>query len=149
MKKFNSVLVANRGEIACRIIKTLKKLGIYAISVYSHADSKSLHIDLADDAIYIGPEAASESYLKTENILNAAHKTGAEAIHPGYGFLSENYYFAEAVTNSGLTFIGPPVEAIRLMGNKAEAKKLMKSIGLPCVPGYQEVNQKDEKLGSL
>jgi len=146
MKKFNSVLVANRGEIACRIIKTLKKLGIFSISIYSRADSDALHVDLADDAIYIGPEAASESYLSTENILNAALKTGAEAIHPGYGFLSENFSFAEAVIDSGLTFIGPPVEAIKLMGNKAEAKKLMNSIGVPCVPGYQEVNKKDEIL---
>jgi len=146
MKKFNSILVANRGEIACRIIRTLKKLGIYSIGVYSRADSKSLHVDLADDAIQIGSEAASASYLMIENILDAAHKTGAEAIHPGYGFLSENYTFAEAVKDSALTFIGPSAEAIKVMGNKAKAKKLMNSCGVTCIPGYEGVNQNDDTL---
>ncbi len=144
----DSLLVANRGEIACRILRTARGLGLRTIAVYSEADRDAPHIRLADDAVFIGPALVSESYLKPEAILDAARTTGVDAIHPGYGFLSENDAFAEAVNDAGLVFIGPPAKAIYLMGNKAEAKRLMIAASVPCVPGYQGEAQDDAALSA-
>ena len=130
------ILIANRGEIACRIIRTARKMGIATVAVYSEADAKALHVEMADEAVLIGPAAASESYLKGEAILDAARRTGADAIHPGYGFLSENPDFVERVEKSGLIFIGPSANAIRAMGLKDAAKQLMEKAKVPVVPGY-------------
>ena len=146
MKRFNSILIANRGEIACRVIRTAKELGYRTIAVYSDADSGAPHVQLADDAVRIGPGPVGESYLLAGNILAAAAKSGAEAIHPGYGFLSENAAFADAVESAGLVFIGPTREAIDVMGNKAESKRRMIAAGVPCVPGYEGHDQSDEVL---
>jgi len=146
MKRFNSVLIANRGEIACRVIRTAKELGYRTIAVYSDADAGAPHVQLADDAVRIGPGPVGESYLLADNILAAAAKSGAEAIHPGYGFLSENAAFADAVESAGLVFIGPTREAIDVMGNKAESKRRMIAAGVPCVPGYEGHDQTDEVL---
>ena len=146
MKRFNSILIANRGEIACRVIRTAKELGYRTIAVYSDADSGAPHVQLADDAVRIGPGPVGESYLLAENILAAAAKSGTESIHPGYGFLSENAAFADAVESAGLVFIGPTREAIDVMGNKAESKRRMIAAGVPCVPGYEGHDQSDEVL---
>ncbi|HQI22516.1 MAG TPA: acetyl-CoA carboxylase biotin carboxylase subunit [Candidatus Saccharicenans sp.] len=132
---FSKVLVANRGEIALRIIRSCKELGIKTVAVYSEADRRSLHVMLADEAICIGPPKASESYLNIPNIISAAELTKTEAIHPGYGFLAENAKFAEICENSGFVFIGPPPDIIRLMGDKNRARQTMKKAGLPVVPG--------------
>ncbi|WP_255934131.1 biotin carboxylase N-terminal domain-containing protein [Kordiimonas sp. SCSIO 12610] len=115
---FNKILIANRGEIACRVIKTAKKMGIKTVAVYSDADADALHVEMADEAVHIGPPAAAESYLVADKILQAAKDTGAEAIHPGYGFLSERASFVEAVEAAGITFIGPGARAIDAMGDK-------------------------------
>ena len=133
---FEKILIANRGEIACRIIRTARRLGIRAVAVYSEADARALHVELADEAYPIGPPPARESYLHIGRILDAARRSGAQAIHPGYGFLSENADFADACVGAKLAFIGPPASAIRAMGLKAAAKKLMESSGVPVVPGY-------------
>ncbi|MBL4673695.1 MAG: ATP-grasp domain-containing protein, partial [Arenicella sp.] len=133
---FNKILIANRGEIACRVINTAKRLGVKTVAVYSEADRNSLHVKLADEAIYIGPAASSESYLVIEKIIDAALKTGAQAIHPGYGFLSENAKFAQACSDNKLVFIGPPIPAIKAMGSKSAAKTIMEKAGVPLVPGY-------------
>ena len=133
MKYFNSVLIANRGEIACRVIRTAKDLGYRTVAVYSDADADAPHVRLADDAVRIGPGPVGESYLVPELILAAAKTSGAQSIHPGYGFLSENAAFAEAVEDAGLVFIGPTREAIEIMGNKAESKRRMIQAGVPCV----------------
>jgi geranyl-CoA carboxylase alpha subunit len=143
---FDSILVANRGEIACRIIRSARDLGLRTVAVYSEVDRAAPHVALADDAVLIGPAPAGESYLRPDNILRAARATGAASIHPGYGFLSENDAFAEAVEDAGLVFIGPPAKAIYLMGNKAEAKRLMIAAQVPCVPGYEGEDQADETL---
>ncbi|MEM7706156.1 MAG: acetyl-CoA carboxylase biotin carboxylase subunit [Pseudomonadota bacterium] len=140
------VLIANRGEIACRVIRTVKALGMRAIAVYSDADANAPHVMLADDAVGIGPPAAQDSYLNIEKILEAAQQSDANAVHPGYGFLSENDSFAQACEQAGLVFIGPTPEAIALMGNKAAAKRHMISAGVPCVPGYEGEDQSDEAL---
>ncbi len=132
---FSKILVANRGEIALRIIRSCKELGIKTVAVYSEADRNSLHAMLADESVCIGPAKASDSYLNIPNILSAAEITGAEAIHPGYGFLAENAKFAEICQNSGFVFIGPPPDIIRLMGDKNRARQAMKKAGLPVVPG--------------
>jgi geranyl-CoA carboxylase alpha subunit len=133
-----TLLIANRGEIACRIIRTARAMGIRTVAVFSEADRGSLHAAMADTAVAIGPAAAAESYLSITRILEAAARSGADAIHPGYGFLSENADFAEAVAAAGLTFIGPPASAIRAMGNKAQAKRLMVRAGVPCLPGAED-----------
>ncbi|MDJ0929898.1 acetyl/propionyl/methylcrotonyl-CoA carboxylase subunit alpha [Breoghania sp.] len=133
---FSSLLIANRGEIVCRIIKTARALGVRTIAVYSEADRDALHVRLADEAVAIGPAPASESYLDSAKILAAARQIGAEAIHPGYGFLSENAAFAEACEKAGVIFVGPPASAIRAMGLKDGAKALMEKAGVPVVPGY-------------
>ncbi|GAV22370.1 acetyl-CoA carboxylase biotin carboxylase subunit [Carboxydothermus pertinax] len=136
---FKKVLVANRGEIAVRIIRALKEMGILTVAVYSEADRESLPVKLADEAICIGPKESNRSYLNIPAIISAALVTGAEAIHPGYGFLAENAAFAEAVEASGLTFIGPPPQAIELMGDKATARQTMIEAGVPVVPGSKKV----------
>ncbi|MEG0194689.1 MAG: acetyl-CoA carboxylase biotin carboxylase subunit, partial [Stenotrophomonas sp.] len=133
---FSKVLIANRGEIACRVIATCHRLGIATVAVYSDADRNARHVRLADEAIHIGPAAARESYLRSDAILDAARRTGAQAIHPGYGFLSENADFADACAAAGITFIGPPASAIRAMGDKSAAKALMAKAGVPLTPGY-------------
>ena len=143
---FESILVANRGEVACRIVRTARRLGIRTIAVYSDADAQALHVRTADLAVRIGPAPARESYLNIEAIMGAAARSGASAIHPGYGFLSENAEFAAACEAAGLVFIGPPAAAIRAMGSKIEAKRLMARAGVPTVPGYQEDDQHPARL---
>src|SRR3984893_6321046 len=138
---FSKILIANRGEIACRIVRTARRLGIASAAVYSDADRTAMHVALADEAFRIGPAPARASYLDGEKILDAALKSGAQAIHPGYGFLAENADFAENCGSAGLVFIGPPAAAIRAMGDKAQAKALMKKAGVPLVPGYHGSQQ--------
>ena len=138
---FSKILIANRGEIACRVIRTAKRMGIATVAVYSEADAGALHVAMADEARLIGPAPARESYLKADAILAAAMDTGAQAIHPGYGFLSENAEFAEACAKAGMVFIGPPATAMRAMGSKAAAKALMQQHGVPVVPGYHGDDQ--------
>lgn len=133
---FTKILIANRGEIACRVIKTAHRLGIRCVAVYSDADAEALHVKLADEAYRLGPAAPRESYLKSELILDIARRSGAQAIHPGYGFLSENEGFARACAEAGVVFIGPPASAIAAMGSKSAAKSLMEKAGVPLVPGY-------------
>ena len=139
---FERVLIANRGEIACRVIRTCRRLGIHTIAVYSEADRDAQHVRLADEAWPIGGPRPADSYLRGDVILDAAKKTGAQAVHPGYGFLSENTGFARACTDAGITFIGPKPESIEAMGSKAEAKALMEKHAVPLVPGYHGENQK-------
>ena len=146
MSSIRKILIANRGEIAVRVMQTARRLGISTVAVYSDADVEAPHVALADEAILIGPGPVGESYLVIDNILDAARQTNADAIHPGYGFLSENADFADAVQNAGLIFIGPDAEAISLMGNKATAKRRMIEAGVPCVPGYEDADQSDERL---
>jgi 3-methylcrotonyl-CoA carboxylase alpha subunit len=140
------LLIANRGEIACRIIRTARRLGVRTVAVYSEADATAWHVALADEAVNIGPPPARKSYLNAERLIAAARSTGAEAIHPGYGFLSENADFAERATAAGLIFVGPPPSAIRAMGSKSEAKALMEKAKVPVVPGYYGKDQDDEVL---
>jgi 3-methylcrotonyl-CoA carboxylase alpha subunit len=141
-----SLLIANRGEIACRIIRTARRLGIRTVAVYSDADAKALHVREADEAVHIGPSPARESYLVGDKIIAAAKATGAEAIHPGYGFLSENAAFAEAVIAAGLVWVGPSAHSIRAMGLKDAAKSLMIAAGVPVTPGYLGEEQAPERL---
>ncbi|MBD8637489.1 acetyl/propionyl/methylcrotonyl-CoA carboxylase subunit alpha [Stenotrophomonas sp. CFBP 13725] len=143
---FNKILIANRGEIACRVIATCRALGIATVAVYSDADRNARHVRLADEAVAIGPAPAAESYLRAEVILDAARRTGAQAIHPGYGFLSENAAFADACAAAGIVFIGPPASAIRAMGDKSAAKALMQQAGVPLTPGYHGDNQDPQFL---
>ncbi|MEC5079355.1 acetyl/propionyl/methylcrotonyl-CoA carboxylase subunit alpha [Xanthomonas oryzae pv. oryzicola] len=133
---FDKILIANRGEIACRVIATCRTLGIATVAVYSDADRNARHVRLADEAVHIGASPAQQSYLRGEAVLEAARATGAQAIHPGYGFLSENATFAEACAHAGIVFIGPPAAAIRAMGDKSAAKALMQRAGVPLTPGY-------------
>ncbi|HDZ73412.1 MAG TPA: acetyl/propionyl/methylcrotonyl-CoA carboxylase subunit alpha [Aurantimonas coralicida] len=143
---FTKLLIANRGEIACRVIRTAKRLGIRTVAVFSDADAQALHVEMADEAVHIGPAPVGESYLKGERIIAAAKRTGAEAIHPGYGFLSENPDFVAAVEAAGLIFVGPSVSAIRAMGLKDAAKRLMHAAGVPVVPGYHGEEQNPDFL---
>ena len=143
---FDTILIANRGEIACRVIETARSMGVRCVAVYSDADAGSRHVQMADHAVHIGGAAPSESYLKSDVIIRAALETGAQAIHPGYGFLSENPDFVEAVEAAGLVFIGPSAKAIRAMGLKDAAKALMEKAGVPVVPGYHGSDQDDTFL---
>ncbi|NUS36396.1 MAG: acetyl/propionyl-CoA carboxylase subunit alpha, partial [Pseudarthrobacter sp.] len=143
---FSTVLVANRGEIACRVIRTLRRLGIRSVAVYSDADAGARHVREADTAVRIGPAAAAGSYLNIDAILEACRRTGAEAVHPGYGFLSENADFARALEKAGITFIGPGVEALNVMGDKIRAKNHVAGYGVPVVPGIAEPGMTDNEL---
>jgi len=138
---FNKILIANRGEIACRVAATARKLGIRTVAVYSDADANAKHVMACDEAVHIGPSSPKESYLRGDRIIETAKGTGAQAVHPGYGFLSENEDFAQACADAGLVFIGPPASAIKAMGLKAESKQLMEKAGVPLVPGYHGGNQ--------
>ena len=135
---FRKILIANRGEIACRIIRTARRMGIKTVAVYSDADARAPHVKLADEAVRLGPPPAFESYLKADLIIDACKATGAEAVHPGYGFLSERESFAKALAKAGIAFIGPPPKAIRAMGDKIESKKLAAKAGVNVVPGHLE-----------
>jgi 3-methylcrotonyl-CoA carboxylase alpha subunit len=143
---FNKILIANRGEIACRVAATCKRLGIASVAVYSDADENAKHVSACDEAVHIGGSTAAQSYLRVERIIEAARATGAQAVHPGYGFLSENEDFARACESAGIVFIGPPVQAIAAMGSKAAAKALMHAAAVPLVPGYHGDDQNTELL---
>ena len=133
---FKKILIANRGEIACRVIRTARRMGIKTVAVYSDADARAPHVKMADESVRLGPPPACESYLKAELIIDACKATGAEAVHPGYGFLSERESFAKALAKAGIAFIGPPPKAIAAMGDKIESKKLAQKAGVNIVPGY-------------
>jgi acetyl/propionyl-CoA carboxylase alpha subunit len=141
-----SLLVANRGEIACRIFRTARRLGIRTIAVYSDADAGACHVRAADEALRLGPAPARESYLDIARVIGAARAAGAAAIHPGYGFLSENAQFAQACADAGITFVGPPAQAIQAMGSKIVAKTRMAAAGVPVLPGYAGSEQSLEQL---
>src|SRR5450830_237563 len=138
---FNKILIANRGEIACRVAATARRMAIKTVAVYSDADANAKHVSVCDEAVYIGGSAPKDSYLRWQNIIAAAQASGAQAVHPGYGFLSENEEFARACLDAGLVFIGPPSSAIQAMGLKAESKRLMGLAGVPLVPGYHGADQ--------
>ena len=146
VKPLNKILIANRGEIACRVIRTAKKMGVRTVAVFSDVDKNSLHVEMADEAHYIGKPLASDSYLNKSKLIEAAHKSNAEAIHPGYGFLSENVEFAELCAKNNITFIGPSPTAIRDMGIKSTAKQIMENAGVPTVPGYHGASQIEDEL---
>mgnify|MGYP000274210266 CR=1 FL=1 len=141
-----TLLIANRGEIACRVIRTARRMGLTTVAVYSDADAKAMHVSLADVAVRLGPAPATESYLVADRIIEAARETGADAVHPGYGFLSENAAFAEACAAAGIVFVGPPASAIRAMGLKDEGKALMQKAGVPVVPGFHGARQEPDFL---
>ena len=136
---FRKILIANRGEIACRVIRTARRMGIATVAVYSEADAEALHVRAADEAVLIGPAPSAESYLRIDRIVEACRKTSAEAVHPGYGFLSERAEFAKVLAEAGIVFIGPPPEAIAAMGDKIESKRLAQTAGVSTVPGALDV----------
>src|SRR5271170_6625189 len=140
------LLIANRGEIVCRIARSARRMGITSIAVYSDADAQARHVRVADEAYYLGPAPAAESYLNIAKILALAQRTGADAVHPGYGFLSENAAFAQACVDAGLIFVGPPASAIRAMGSKSASKAAMAAVGVPVAPGYHGEDQASERL---
>ncbi|MEN8659785.1 MAG: biotin carboxylase N-terminal domain-containing protein, partial [Marivita sp.] len=133
---FDKILIANRGEIACRVIKTARKMGIKTVAIYSDADKNALHVEMADEAVHIGPPPANQSYIVIDKVMDAIKQTGAQAVHPGYGFLSENPKFAQALEAAGVAFVGPPVKAIEAMGDKITSKKIAQEAGVSTVPGY-------------
>jgi len=145
-RRFRTLLIANRGEIACRVIRTARAMGLRTVAVYSEADAGAMHVAMADAAVLLGPARARDSYLNIEAVLDAAKKTGAEAIHPGYGFLSENAEFAEACAKAGIVFVGPTAEMMTAMGSKSGSKKLMEKAGVPLVPGYHGDDQDEATL---
>ena len=136
---FRKILIANRGEIACRVIRTARRMGIATVAVYSEADRDALHVELADEAVPIGPPPSRESYLAMERILQACRDTGAEAVHPGYGFLSENAAFCELLEKNGIVFIGPKARSIEAMGDKIASKRLAQKAKVNTIPGYTDV----------
>src|SRR5215210_9521994 len=133
---FDKILIANRGEIACRVIKTARRMGIRTVAVFSDADRDALHVEMADEAVHLGPAPAAQSYLVIEKIVEACQRTGAQAVHPGYGFLSEREAFAQALAAAGIVFIGPNARAIAAMGDKIESKKAAAAAGVSTVPGF-------------
>ena len=145
---FGKLLIANRGEIACRVIRTARRMGIRTVAVYSEADRDALHVAMADEAVLLGPAPPRQSYLDKQKVLHACQQTGAQAVHPGYGFLSENAAFARACEAQGLVFVGPPPSAIEAMGSKSRAKQIMQEAGVPLVPGYHGSEATDERLKS-
>ena len=147
-RPFQKILIANRGEIACRIARTAKAMGYRTVAVFSDADASAFHVRLADEAVRIGPPPPRDSYLNIPALVEAAQKTGADAIHPGYGFLAENADFAEACEDAEIVFIGPSAEVIRKMGDKAAAKAMMGAVGVPCVPGYYGEDQSGKRLAA-
>lgn len=148
-EKFDKILIANRGEIACRVMKTCRDMGIKSVAIYSEADAQALHVQMADEAVCVGPPPTGESYNKMENIMEAIRKTGAQAVHPGYGFLSENKEFAKLLESEGVAFIGPDMFAIQAMGDKIESKQLANAARVNTIPGFEEVVQDDEEAVRL
>src|SRR5271170_3115591 len=142
------LLIANRGEIVCRIARSARRMGITSIAVYSDADAQARHVRVADEAYYLGPAPAAESYLNIAKILALAQRTGADAVHPGYGFLSENAAFAQACVDAGLVFVGPPASAIKAMGSKSASKAAMAAVGVPVAPGYHGSEQSAQRLAA-
>ena len=145
---FTKLLIANRGEISCRIIKTAKRMGILTVALYSDADRQALHVKMADEAVHVGPSPSKDSYLQAQKIIQIALKVGADAIHPGYGFLSENATFANLCEQNDIVFVGPPVSAIEAMGSKSAAKNIMELAKVPLVPGYHGDDQSIDGLKS-
>ena len=145
-RRFSTLLIANRGEIACRVIRSARAMGLRTVAVYSEADRDAMHVSMADDAVLLGPARARDSYLNIERVLEAARSSGAEAIHPGYGFLSENAEFAQACADAGLVFVGPTAAMMTAMGSKSGSKALMEKAGVPLVPGYHGDAQDDATL---
>src|SRR5437870_5835420 len=143
---FTKILIANRGEIACRVAASARRMGVKTVAVFSDADINARHVALCDESVAIGPAPAKESYLRADKIIAAALATGAQAIHPGYGFLSENAEFAQACFDAGIAFIGPPASAIVAMGSKSAAKALMEKAAVPLVPGYHGERQESDFL---
>src|SRR5271155_5799308 len=146
---FAKILIANRGEIACRVIRTARRMGIATVAVYSEADAEALHVRMADEAVSIGPPPAAESSLRTDRVREACRKTGAEAVHPGYGFLSERADFATALGDAGIVFIGPSAQAIAAMGDKIAAKRLADAAGVATVPGHLDTIADAKRAVSL
>ncbi|MGR3660792.1 MAG: biotin carboxylase N-terminal domain-containing protein, partial [Paracoccaceae bacterium] len=136
---FKKILIANRGEIACRVIKSAKEMGIASVAIYSDADRDALHVKMADEAVHIGPAPANQSYIVIDKVMAAVRSSGADAVHPGYGFLSENSKFAEALAAEGVAFIGPPIRAIESMGDKITSKKIAIEAGVNTVPGFMGI----------
>ena len=146
-KLFDKILIANRGEIACRVIRTARKLGIKTVAIFSEPDANALHVRMADEAYCVGPAVSAKSYLNIPNILEVIKKSGAQAVHPGYGFLSENAHFVEVLDKAGVAFIGPGVVAMHKMGDKIESKKIAKAAGVSIIPGYMgEVRDREHAL---
>ena len=147
-RRFRTLLIANRGEIACRVIRTAKAMGLRTVAVYSEADRDAMHVAMADEAVLLGPARARDSYLSIERVIDAAKKSGAEAVHPGYGFLSENAEFAQACLDAGLVFVGPTAAMMTAMGSKSGSKFLMEQAGVPLVPGYHGEAQDEATLAA-
>lgn len=145
-KPINKILIANRGEIACRVVKTARRLGVRTVAVYSDADAKSLHVQMADEAYNIGPASSQQSYLRGDKIIKVAKTSGCQAVHPGYGFLSESLEFADLCQKEGIVFMGPPASAIRDMGIKSTSKHIMAAAGVPIINGYHGEDQSDDRL---